>query len=116
MITLHDYYMGRDKSHASELGPELEQNAITLVERINKFLEIAAKHGIYPSVDAVTKNPVGSGWRPLGVNAETSNSAKNSLHMTCEACDIRDIGKRPLATWACSLDGREALQAIGLWC
>jgi len=115
-ITLPDYYMGRDKTHGSELTPELQANAVETVRRVNLLLESAAAAGVYASIDSITKTIVGSGWRPASVNGKVKNAAKKSTHMTCEACDIRDTGKRALARWVCTADGRAALARIGLWC
>lgn len=116
MITLEDYFMGRDKTYASELTDAIRANAEETVKRVNLLLTEAAKHGVEASIDSITHTIVGSGWRPAGVNSATANAAKASTHLTSEACDIRDTGKRPLATWACSAEGRKALETIGLWC
>ncbi len=115
-ISISDYWMGRDKTHASELTPEIQLNAEATVQRVNLFLAAADAAGVHASIDAITKTVVGSGWRPASINAGVANAAKKSTHMTGEACDIRDTGKRPLATWACSKEGRAALAEIGLWC
>lgn len=115
-ITAEDYFMGRDKTHEHELTDELKAHAAETVKRVNLLLERANMAEAFATIDLVTHTVVGSGWRPLGVNATTSNSAKNSPHITCEACDIRDTGKRELARWACTPEGRKALEEIGLWC
>lgn len=109
--------MGRDIAYASELTDAIRANAAETVRRANSLLDIAAAQGILPGIDFVTKCAVGSGWRPAGVNATTSNAAKGSKHLTGQALDIRDtVPHRPLATWACTPQGRAALEQVGLWC
>lgn len=117
MITVEDYFMGRDKTHASELTDAIRLHAAETVRRTNLLLDAAAADGVHPTKDATTHTFVGSGWRPAGVNAATSNAAKNSTHLTGEACDIRDDpAGRALCRWAVSESGRAALERIGLWC
>ena len=104
MITLEAFYMGRDKTHADELTPEIEANAQFTVDKVNEFLEVAG----FKSVSEVA-----SGWRPSGINASTANAAKNSKHLSGQACDIRD-GDRTLASYCA--DNLDALEQVGLWC
>lgn len=105
LITLIDYWMGRDVSHAAELTPEMEANATTLVWKVNRVLLRAA-------ADGVEAEGVASGWRPSGINSTTANAAKGSNHLICRAVDLRDRSRR-LASW--SLGNLNELAAAGLW-
>ena len=79
MISLADFYMGRDVAYASELTKELRWNAAITVARANDLL---ASFG--------EDREVNSGWRPAIVNATTYGAATRSKHMTCEAIDLSD--------------------------
>jgi hypothetical protein len=110
MITLSEYFMGRDVTHAGELTPDVAANAQRTVTRVSTLLEIAARDGVEPGIDQVTGTEVASGWRPAGVNARTANAAANSKHLTAEACDLQDTPGRTLAIWCLAhLDVLEAL-------
>ena len=79
MVTLKDYYMGRDEQYADELTFVLRRHADVTVERVNRLLTAFGE-----------SRTVNSGWRPKAVNALTPNASKTSKHMTCEACDLED--------------------------
>lgn len=79
MITLQDYYMGRDLEFPSLLTPQLKANAQITVDRANALLSAFGQ-----------QRSVNSGWRPPAVNASTSGAAANSKHMTCQAIDLHD--------------------------
>jgi|SRR5882757_6417060 len=114
-ITVSDYFMGRDKTYASELTDAIKANAAETVRRWNILLYAAADEGVFPTKDATTHTFVGSGWRPAGVNSATANAAAHSTHMTGEALDTRDDPKgRALARWVLLLPP-DRLQAFGLW-
>lgn len=102
MITLADYYMGRDQTHADELTAALRADAALTVQRVNALLTKAK----------ITTARVSSGWRPLAINAATKNAAKASNHTRCRACDIADT-KGALGRWC--LSNLKELEAIGLW-
>lgn len=81
IITLEAFLMGRDKQYPVEYTKELQSNAMAFLERLNAFLEeIGIEHA-----------EVSSGWRPAAINANVANAAKKSLHMTCKACDLKDL-------------------------
>jgi hypothetical protein len=80
MITRDEVLMGRDKQYP--LTPELESNLQELLRRLNMFRQMYAR----PMV-------VSSGYRPSVLN-EQVGGAKNSAHMTCEACDFHDSDKQ----------------------
>ena len=101
MISVADYFMGRDKQFPDELTDELRTNAASTVDRVNQLLEAFGE-----------PRKVNSGWRPAVVNAATPNAAKKSKHMTCEACDISDY-TGSLDAWC--VNNLDALERIGLW-
>jgi hypothetical protein len=101
MITLADYFMGRDAKHEAELTEELRVNAGHVVARANLLLSRAG-----------LERRVNSGWRPAAVNAAIENAAKESRHIVCLAVDIED-GDGALDAW-CMANPR-ALEDIGLW-
>lgn len=114
MITLQDYFMGRDRTHAADLTDEIRTNAALTVARVNLLLARADEQDmVEPGVDATTGSSVASGWRPLGINARTQNAATGSKHITAQACDLRDTEERRFARWC--LRNLWLLDEIGLW-
>src|SRR5262249_14899661 len=101
MITLGDYFMGRDRQYAAELTEELRINAGITVARANLLLSRAG-----------LSSRVNSGWRPAAVNAAGENAAQGSKHMSCLAIDLAD-DDGALDAW-CMANPR-ALEEIGLW-
>lgn len=101
MITLADYYMGRDVTYASELTEALRVNAIEMVRRANMLLDAFGQ-----------SRKVNSGWRPPQVNAKTPGAASFSRHMTCQAIDIADDAG-DLDAWLTADTGR--LEELQLW-
>ncbi len=98
VITLEDYFMGREKTYAKELTDDIKQNAVETVECTNKLLQFMHDDGV-----DTTKIAINSGWRPKSINAATKGADPNSTHITCQAVDLRDnnkllkewIGKNP---------------------
>lgn len=78
MITLKDYYMGRDVTHKDELLPYIETNATDLLIRVNALLAELE----------IEKVIISSGWRPPSINSEVKGAAKNSSHVIGKAVDI----------------------------
>jgi hypothetical protein len=114
MITMTDYWMGRNVTHALSLTPQIEHEAQRTVELANKLLTTAALHGVILPPHPVNHSSVSSGWRPPAVNAGTPNAAPNSKHMTGKAIDIYDPDG-DLDNWLMTDKGTAALEAIGLW-
>lgn len=79
MISLTDYFKGRDVRYADELTDELRTNAKITVDRANELLRRFGE-----------SRAVNSGWRPAAVNANTPSAAKKSKHMLCQAVDLDD--------------------------
>jgi hypothetical protein len=101
MISLADYYMGRDVEYGHELDQVKRENAEQTVAKVNLLLEAFGED-----------RKVNSGFRPAAVNGATPGAAAKSKHMTCQACDLEDHDG-DLDEWA--LDHPEILEQIGLW-
>jgi len=104
MITLEQYWMGRDVEYASDFTEEIRANAQITVDRVNQLLERA---------DAGKSHTVRSGWRPRTLNATVPNASASSKHITAEAADIAD-DDRALADYCAA--SQVDLVEIGLWC
>lgn len=102
MITLEQYWMGRDVEYSKELTPEITANAQETVRKVNQLLSMYQGH----------VGKVSSGWRPKSINDATKNSGKSSNHLIGQAVDIQDLN-RELAAW-CVLHTNE-LALCGLW-
>ena len=107
MITISDYFMGRDKAYPDLVTNELKAAASETVARAN--LLISAYNSM--SKDEEPRR-VNSGWRPPSVNAATPGAAPRSKHMTGHAIDISDP-EGDLDEWC--LEHPDVLQTIGLW-
>lgn len=109
MISLADFYKGRDTQYAAELTLDIEANAVITVNRVNELLA-----AFYESNPNEAERTVNSGWRPPEVNATVRGSAQHSRHMTGEACDLSDDDEQ-LDYWLLQPDGQDALKRIALW-
>ena len=107
MITLTDYFMGRDKQYPDELTDEIRSNAAETVARANLLL---SSYRMLTKDEEIRK--VNSGWRPALINAATPNAAPRSKHMLGLAIDISDP-EGDLDEWC--MDNPDILQTIGLW-
>ena len=113
MITLADYYMGRDRTHGHLLGSDLRANAARTVEAANALLVLAKTAGVSLEASPRTGSVVSSGWRPPDINGATPGAAARSLHMQCLAIDIHDPDG-DLDDWA--LDNADTvLRDLVLW-
>lgn len=101
MISLADFYMGRDLTYPDELTAVHRANAQRTVDRVNELLAAFGED-----------RKVNSGWRPAAVNAGVPNAAAKSKHMTCEACDLND-DDGSLDAWC--MANQPELERIGLW-
>jgi hypothetical protein len=104
VITLEQFWMGRDAEYASELTEEIRANAQITVDKTNQLLDRANTGSVHV---------LRSGWRPRAVNAATDNAATASKHLTGEAVDIAD-DDRALADY-CAANQADLVE-IGLWC
>jgi hypothetical protein len=101
LITLADFYMGRDRRFPDELTDEKRSNAEEMVDKANELLTRFGE-----------TRKVNSGWRPASINKATVGAAPKSKHMTCEAIDFEDKDGS-LDAWC--LENLDVLQEIGLW-
>lgn len=109
VITLADYWMGRDKTHGSELTAEIHRSAEMTVAKANMLLT-----QFRMATHDDEQRHVTSGWRPAAVNAAIPNAAPRSKHLTAHAIDIADP-EGDLDDWCMSESGIAALIRIGLW-
>ena len=107
MITLDDYWMGRDKQFPLNLTAEIKTNAQITVTRANLILSQFKQ-----ATGDTSQRKVTSGWRPPMINAITKNAAPNSKHMTGQAVDISDPDG-DLDEWC--LANRTYLEGAQLW-
>lgn len=107
MLTLQNYWMGRDVAYADELTFDIERNAAVTVGRINVLA------AMFKSETGITLDTWASGWRPPTVNGGIANAAKGSKHLTARAGDVRDTPERDFARWC--LRNLDKLESIGLW-
>jgi hypothetical protein len=102
ILTLSDYFMGRDLTHGSELHAALQANACVIVTSVNELLRMIG----------VLDVRVNSGWRPHSINAAIPNASARSRHLTCEAIDLGDADGM-IDAWC--LRNLDRLEALGLW-
>lgn len=110
MISLEQFFKGRDKAYACELTPEIQANAVETLRRANLLLDL-----FYVANPKAAKNRgCNSGWRPAEINACVPNAAKKSKHMLGMAIDIGDDDGQ-LDAWLMTQAGQNALEQVGLW-
>jgi hypothetical protein len=114
MISLLDYWMGRDREFPMAMSPDLEKNAAMMVELANKLMILAHSAGVTFETNPRTGTVVSSGWRPASINAATPNAAPKSKHMTGQALDIYDPDG-DLDEWLITENGQKVLHDLGLW-
>jgi hypothetical protein len=114
MITLTDYWMGRDRLFPVALTPQIERNAATMVDLANKLVVLAKAAGVSFETHRATGSLVSSGWRPPAFNATVANAAPNSKHMTGQAIDLYDPDG-DLDDWLMSAQGQKVMTDLGLW-
>lgn len=110
LLTLADYWMGRDAKYPLAMTPDIEHNAEILVDVLNGFLPEVPPELLV--LDPQTGSYIHSGWRPPAVNAATPNAATNSKHMTGKAADLYGPGNK-LAMWC--FNHQDVLKRHGLW-
>jgi len=100
LITLEEYYMGREKVFLPLFTQEVQRNASLVVEAANRLLSAFGE-----------SRRVTSGWRPPEVNAATPHASAHSNHMTAQAVDLEDKDRR-LAHFCNYTD---VLDELGIW-
>jgi len=101
MITLADYWMGRDVWFSRALTPAIRTSAEVTVQRANALLQLFGE-----------ARAVNSGWRPPEINASTPGAALKSKHMTGEAIDLADP-EGDLDEWC--FNNQQDLVSLDLW-
>ena len=112
LLTINDYWMGRDSKYRDEMTELIQSNAAETVRRLNLLL-LAYEEDTGLPLPMKDGSHVASGWRPLAVNDATSNAAAHSKHITGQGGDIYDP-ERDLARWV--MAHQAILEQIGLWC
>ncbi len=113
MITLQQFFMGRELTHGHLLGSDLRANAARTVETANALLVLAKTAGVTLESSPRTGSIVSSGWRPPDINGATPGAALRSLHMQCLAVDLFDPDG-DLDDWLLSV-ADTVLKDLGLW-
>lgn len=90
MITIEEYFAGRDRLYPKDYTEEIQLNAQLLVDRVNVLLGEMARMGLVPEVSPSTGSCVSSGWRPPALNARVAGAALRSKHMIGQAIDLYD--------------------------
>lgn len=108
MITMDQYWMGRDKLYPSDFTDIIQANGHNTVFRVNALLQL------FSEATGIPMETVASGWRPLAVNQDVANAAEHSHHIDAQACDIRDTSNRDLARWVAA--NQDKLSMLALWC
>ena len=109
VITLPDYWMGRDSRYRGELSLVIQSNAQELVSRVNALtaLMVGVDFELAQNGSLVT-----SGWRPEAVNAVTPGAAPKSKHMLGQAIDLYDPDG-DIDEWC--MANQQMLETFGLW-
>ena len=106
MISIEEYWMGRDQKYKGDLTHDISANAEVLLTTVNALL-------VYAMADGIDVATVASGWRPPSVNDATSNAAAKSKHLTGHGIDLRDNRHQVFAHWC--IKNLDLLEACGLW-
>jgi hypothetical protein len=107
VITLTDFWQGRDVTYQEELTDEIRANAAQTVSKANLLLNV-----FKAKTQDTEIRKVNSGWRPEQINGKTAGAAPRSKHMLGLAIDISDP-EGDLKSWC--MDNQDVLQDIGLW-
>ena len=109
MISLDDFFKGRQQAYRSELTDVVRTNSVEMVRRANLLL-----NSFYRDNPGAATRTVNSGWRPPSLNARVPGAARFSLHMVGAAVDLSD-DDAALDTWLTSPNGMIAIEQIDLW-
>lgn len=112
MLTLADYWMGRDADYEHALTEAIRMNARETVHRANALLAVMMADGVPLEGNPRTGSLVNSGWRPPEINAGTPGAAPRSRHMSGQAVDLYDP-EGLLDDWC--LDNQDQLAELHLW-
>ena len=101
MISKDEILMGRDKQYPEDYTEEISDNIDKLLTIINKVRSAYNKPMI-----------VESGWRPLSINDDTANAARNSNHKKGLAVDIKDVDGK---LWQWVLLNLDLIKRFGIY-
>ena len=101
MITLSDYYMGRDKEYPSDLTDKIKSNAESLLLKVNELLGFFGE-----------SRTCNSGWRPKAVQMKVNPKAMGSKHISGDAIDLEDKDGK-LKEWC--VFNQATLEELGLY-
>ena len=107
VITLTEYFQGRDRAYPEELTDQIRAAASETVAKANLLISAYRARTNDQEPRRVT-----SGWRTPAINQATPGAAPRSRHMTGQAIDISDP-EGDLDEWC--MDNPAVLQTIGLW-
>lgn len=107
MITIEQFYKGRDKAHADEMTDLIRASAPVTVEKANELLAM-----FFADLPAEADRSVNSGWRDKATNAATPGASPTSKHLYGQAVDLSDEDGA-LDAWCMAHQG--VLESIGLW-
>lgn len=79
MITLEDYFMGRDLDYPDDCTESIKANARQFLAKVNAFLDEL-------QIESVIVN---SGWRPPEINRSVGGAIKSS-HLVGRGIDLAD--------------------------
>jgi Peptidase M15 len=102
VITLEDYWQGRDIEYFNELNEEIRQNASDLLWRVN---------GLLKELNIVSVKVV-SGWRPASINKKVGGASR-SYHISGQAVDLRDNSQQEFSRLL--IKNNHLLTKHGLW-
>lgn len=85
VITISEYFMGRDVLYPKDLTSTIKENANLTVIATNKLLKFMEDDDI-----DTNNTKCNSGWRPPSINSKTPGSDPNSPHVTAESIDLSD--------------------------
>lgn len=101
MLTLEQYWMGRDKDYPP--SPDTIRNATELLEKVNRLYDYMPPEFVLI---------VSSGYRPAQINAKVVGAAKASNHLTGNAIDLVDRNG-DIDAWC--LSNLDELEECGLY-
>lgn len=109
IITIENYYMGRDVEYKDELTSDINRNAHELLDKVNALLqELEITEEFWKDLP----KKVSSGWRPAEVNKNIGGGSK-SAHLSAKAVDIVDTKDQKLAKLL--KENTKLLKKYGLW-
>lgn len=101
MITMQEYFNGRDIKYKEDYTDDILYNASGLLDKVNYLLDRFGED-----------RRCNSGWRPKTVQMRINPKAPNSKHITADAIDIEDKDGK-FKSWCMS--NQDFLKATNLY-